>query len=53
MLKNEKEESSNEFEHIKKIMQMMNSSTTALDKILLMGKTTKDHEGLELKGESS
>ena len=34
-------------------MWMMNSGTTTLDQILLMGKTTKDHEGLRFKGESS
>ena len=33
-------------------MRMMNSSTTTLDYILLIGKTTKDHEGLGFKGES-
>ena len=40
VLKNEREESLNELEHIKKTMRMMNSSTTTLDQILLMGKTT-------------
>ena len=33
-------------EHIKKTMRVMNSGTTTLDQILLMGRTTKDHKGL-------
>ena len=49
MLKNEKEESLNELEQIKKTIRMINSSTTTLDQIMLMGKTTKDHEGLGFK----
>ena len=49
VLKNEKKESLNELEHIKKTMKMMNSGTMALDQILLMGNTTKDHEGLGFK----
>ena len=53
VLKNEKEESLNELEHIKKTIRMMNYGTTTLDQILFMGKITKDHEGLGFKGESS
>ena len=44
--KNEKEESLNELEQIKKTMRMMNSSTTTLDQILLMRRTTKGHKNL-------
>ena len=53
VLKNEKEKSLNELEIIKKTMWMMNSSTMTLDKILLMGRTTKDHKGLGFMEERS
>ena len=43
----------NELEQIKKTIRMMNSSTTALEHILVMGKRNKDHEGLGFKGENS
>ena len=50
VLKNENEESLNKLEQIKKTMRMMNSGHTTLDQILLMGKSTKDQEGLWFKG---
>ena len=53
VLKNEKEEYLNKLEYIKKTMRMMNYGTTTLNHILLIGKTTKDHEGLGFNRESS
>ena len=53
MLKNEKEESLKKLEYIKKTIRIMNYGTTTLDQIMLMGKTTKDHEGLDFKEERS
>ena len=53
VLKNEKEESLNELEQIKTTMRMMNSGTTTLDHILLMGRITKDHKGLDFMKEIS
>ena len=38
-------------EHIKKTIRMMNSGSTALYQIMLMGRTTKDHKGLGFKEE--
>ena len=46
VLKNENEESLNELEHNEKTMRMMNSGTTAIDQILLMGRTTEYNKGL-------
>ena len=43
----------NELKQIKKTIRMMNSNTTALEHILVMGKRNKDHEGLGFKGENS
>ena len=53
VLKNEKEESLNELKQIKTTIRMMNSSTTTLDHILLMRRTTKDHKGLDFTEERS
>ena len=41
-----------ELEQVKKIVRMMNSSTTFLDQILMVERTTKCHEGLGFKDES-
>ena len=46
-------ESLNELELIKKSKLMMNSDTTDLDQIMLMGRTTKDHKGLGFTEERS
>ena len=50
VLKNEKEKSLNELEQIKKTMCMMNSSTIALNQILLMGKSTNRPRRLSVQG---
>ena len=51
VLKNEKEEYLNGLEQIKTTMWMMKSGTTTLDQIPLMGRTTKDHKGLDFMKE--
>ena len=53
MLKNENDESLNELEQIKTTMRMMNFGTMDLDQILLMGRTIKDHKGLDFMEEIS
>ena len=37
---------------MKKYVRMLNSGTTTLERILEMGKRSKDHGGLEFKGEN-
>ena len=37
---------------MKKFVRMLNSGTTTLERILEMGKKTKDHGGLGFKGEN-
>ena len=53
VFKNEKEGYLNELEQIKVTMWMMIYGTTTLDQILLMGRTTKDHKGLDFMKERS
>ena len=43
-------ESMYELEQMKKSVHMLNSDTMTLDRILKMGKRTKDHGGLGFKG---
>ena len=52
-LKSGMEDTQNELEQVKKIVRMPNYGTTSLDQILMMRRTTKGHEGLRFKGESS
>ena len=51
-LKSRMEDTQNELEQVKKTPRMLNSNTTALDQILMMGRT-KGHEGLGFKEERS
>ena len=53
VLKSENNESLNKFEQIKTTMLMMNFGTMTLNQILLMGRMTKDHKGLDFREESS
>ena len=53
VLKNEKEESLNGLEQMKKTMRMMTSSTMTLDQIMLTGITRKDHKGIGFTEEIS
>ena len=55
MLQNEgcqQEESLCELEQMKNSMHMLNAGTTTLERILEMGKRSKDHGGLRFKGEN-
>ena len=45
------EDTKNELEQVKKTVRIINSSTIALDYFLMMGRTTKGHEGLGFKEE--
>ena len=47
----QQEESLHELEQMKKSMRMLNSGTTTLERILEMGKSSKDYGGLGFKGE--
>ena len=46
-------ESLNKLEQIKKTLRMINPGSTILDKILLMGRTTRGHEGLGFMKQNS
>ena len=46
------EETLNELEHMTKTVRMLNFGTIDLEKVLEMGKRTKDQRGLGVKGES-
>ena len=47
------EDTQNELKRVKKTVRMLKSSTTTLDHMLMMGRTTKGHEGLGFKEERS
>ena len=49
----QEEESLHELEQTKKSVHMLNSGTTTLERILEIGKRTKDHGGLEFNRENS